>query len=72
MFQIKFVEKLKILCSIIFSENIDRTGHATTDNMAHALCMLHSKATDTQPEYVLLIAFPRHQLFPRTQLSISL
>ena len=31
-----------------------------------------TKATETHPEYVILVAFPRQQLFTRTPLSITL
>jgi hypothetical protein len=33
-------------------------GHRCQDNMAHALCILDNKATDTRSEYVMLITFP--------------
>jgi len=38
-----------------------RAGQATEDNMAHAHCMLDSKATDTHSEYIIIIAFPLQQ-----------
>ena len=71
MFQTEVVEKIKthILCSVIFRkkksfqllDNVEkycRAGQSTDDNMAHAHCMLVPKATDTNSEYVILIAFP--------------
>ena len=37
-------------------------GQAKDDNVAHALCMLHSKGyTYTHPEYVILVPFPQQQ-----------
>ena len=70
MFETQLVEEIKthILCSIALFrkscrlwDNVEkycRAGQATDDNMAHAHCMLVPKATDTNSEYVILIAFP--------------
>jgi hypothetical protein len=74
MFQIKVVEKIKthIFCSITFFEN--RAVYeimsknmvqpdATDDNIIGRMrfeCW-RTKATDTQSEYVILIAFPQQQ-----------
>ena len=39
------------------------TARQATENMAHAHCMLSvPKATNTNSEYVILIAFPLQQL----------
>jgi len=35
-------------------------GQATNDDIAHAHCMLDTKATDTHAEYVILIAYLRN------------
>jgi hypothetical protein len=32
-----------------------------TNNMAHALCMLNNKATETHSNYVIVITFPQQQ-----------
>jgi len=40
-------------------EKYCRTGQGTEGNMAHAHCMLVT--TNTNPEYVILIAFPLQQ-----------
>jgi hypothetical protein len=42
-------------------EKYDRVRQATDDNMAHAHCMLDTKATDRHPEYVILIAYTLQQ-----------
>jgi hypothetical protein len=74
MFQKKVVQKIKthILCSITFSpenranseimwKNMVRSDRPTDNiwRMRLAYCM--TKAADTRPEYVMLIAFPRQQ-----------
>jgi len=38
-----------------------RARYATNDNMAHAHCRWIPKATNTNKEYVILIAFPLQQ-----------
>jgi hypothetical protein len=55
----------QILCSITFFrkschlwDNVEKyctAGQVTDDNMAHAHCMLETKATNTNTEYVILI-----------------
>jgi hypothetical protein len=75
MFQTESLEKIKKtqFCSVAFSrkschswDNVEkycRRRHATDGNTIIALectCWI-SKATDTHSEYVILIAFPRHQ-----------
>jgi hypothetical protein len=40
-----------------------QTGHRRHYNKTRALCMLGNKATDKHSEYVILMAFPRPQLF---------
>ena len=37
------------------------TRQATDNNVAHALCTLITKATDTHSEYEILVTFPRQQ-----------
>jgi len=73
MFQIKFVEKFKIYLmlnnSFFFKschlwdkvEKYCTVGQATDDNMAHMRWMLEPRATNTNPEYVLIIACPPQQ-----------
>ena len=76
MFQTKVVEKIKthILFSVTFffrkscplGDDVEKYGkarQAADDNVTqpHALFMLHTKATDTHSEYVILIAFTRQQ-----------
>ena len=39
-------------------------------SMPSACCIV--KATDMHSEYAILIAFQRHQLFPRTRLNVTL
>jgi hypothetical protein len=62
MFQTKVVEKIKTQ----IRDNVEKYGtirQATHDNITRRMrfaCWL-IKATDTQPEYVILIAFPRQQ-----------
>ena len=41
-----------------FVEKCGRARKATDDNMAHAHCMLITKATDTHWQYVIFIPFP--------------
>jgi hypothetical protein len=40
-------------------EKYGTAGQTTDDNVARALCMLVSKATDTNWDYVILIVSPR-------------
>jgi hypothetical protein len=42
-------------------EEYNAAEQATDDNTAHARCKLKPKATDTRPEYAILIAFPLQQ-----------
>jgi hypothetical protein len=57
MLQIKFVEKLKTLCVNNYFQKIVIEPDRSQMIMAHAFCMLHSKASDTHSEYVLRITY---------------
>jgi hypothetical protein len=75
MFQTNVVEKIRthILCLITFfrkscrlRDNVEKYGtarQATDDNIIRRMrfaCWV-TKATDTHPEYAILISFPRQQ-----------
>jgi len=75
MSQTNFVEKIKthILCSVTFFENLavpwdnvekyGTTRQATDENTTWRMrfeCWIN-KATNTHPEYVILIAYPMQQ-----------
>ena len=58
------------LCSVtfFFSKNVEkhiRAGQATDNNMAHAHCTLHTKATKIHLEYTIVAAFPLQHWFPK-------
>jgi hypothetical protein len=73
MFQIELVQNIKthiLRSTTFFSENgaiyeiVEKHGiQDTSDNMAHALCMLITKTTNIHLEYVILIALPLQRWF---------